>query len=258
MQNDFLVVIPARMNSTRLPRKMLLEIGGGVPLIVYTAQQALRSAAKRVIIATDHQEIFTICKNHHLDVVMTANTHHSGSDRLCEVAQQLRLNPDEIIINVQGDEPLINPQLINQLAQFIYSKQAECATIAYPLSTITEVFNPNIVKLVLDHRSYALYFSRAPIPYYRDSYPLLEANRSLPQQLQVLRHIGIYAYRVGFLRQYHQLAPSPLEQVEALEQLRILYHGYSIAVMHSKEALGHGVDTMEDLIRVREIISNHV
>ncbi len=259
MKNEFIIVIPARMDSNRLPGKMLLDVAG-LPLIVRTAQAAMLSEAKRVIIATDHQEILAACHQHQLEAIMTSALHQSGSDRLCEVVTLLQLADDEIIINVQGDEPLINPQLINQLAEFIYQNATECATIAHPISSLDDIFNPNIVKTVLNHKSCALYFSRAPIPYYRDGYAIdaeLKARQSvLPPQLEVLRHIGIYAYKVGFLKLYHQLPHAPLEQVEALEQLRILYNGYQIGVMHSPETPAPGVDTLDDLLRVREIINS--
>ncbi len=253
MQNKFIVVIPARMSSTRLPRKMILDVVG-LPLIIRVARQAALSNASRVVVATDHQEIYDICQMHSIDVIMTSQEHQSGTDRISEVVQKLGLEHDEIIVNVQGDEPLIDPALINQLASFIAEKETSIATIAHPIHSSDEVFNPNVVKTVLSNDDLALYFSRAPIPYYRDGY-LNSTNFKLPQQLNVLRHIGIYAYQVSFLKIYHQLPVCPLEQVEALEQLRALYNGYKIAVMTTSHAPAAGVDTLEDLVRVRQIIA---
>ncbi|RTL12159.1 MAG: 3-deoxy-manno-octulosonate cytidylyltransferase [Neisseriaceae bacterium] len=252
MMSDFTVVIPARMSSTRLPRKMLLDVVG-LPLIVRVAHQAAMSKAKRVVVATDHEEILAVCKQHNLDVVMTSPEHQSGTDRIAEVVQQLNLAEDEIIVNVQGDEPLIDPELINQLASFIAAKRSSIATIAHPIHSAEEVFNPNVVKVVLNKDNLALYFSRAAIPYYREGFN--NANDiELPKHLNVLRHIGIYAYQVSFLNIYNQLPSCPLEQVEALEQLRALYNGYKIAVMTTTHAPAAGVDTLEDLLRVRQII----
>lgn len=251
--NNFTVVIPARMSSTRLPRKMVLDVAG-VPLIVRVARQALKSNAKQVVVATDHQEIYDICVAHGLNVVMTSSEHQSGTDRISEVVGKLGLMPDEVIVNVQGDEPLINPELINQLAQFITRKQTAIATLAHPIHSSDEVFNPNVVKTVINHESHALYFSRAPIPYYRDGYTH-GGKIELPKQINVLRHIGIYAYQVSFLNLYHQLPVCPLEQVEALEQLRAMYNGYKISVMITPDAPAAGVDTLEDLVRVRQIIA---
>jgi 3-deoxy-manno-octulosonate cytidylyltransferase (CMP-KDO synthetase) len=252
MMSDFTVVIPARMSSTRLPRKMLLDVVG-LPLIVRVAHQAAISKAKRIVVATDHEEIFTVCRRHNLDVIMTSTEHKSGTDRIAEVVQQLALPEDEIIVNVQGDEPLIDPELINQLASFIAAKRSSIATIAHPILSPEEIFNPNVVKVVLNKDNLALYFSRAPIPYYREGFN--NANDvELPKHLNVLRHIGIYAYQVSFLNIYNQLPSCPLEQVEALEQLRALYNGYKIAVMTTNHAPAAGVDTLEDLLRVRQII----
>jgi len=251
--NNFTVVIPARMSSTRLPRKMVLDVVG-FPLIVRVARQAIKSHAKQVVVATDHQEIYDICVTNGLSAVMTSSEHQSGTDRISEVVQKLGLAPDEIIVNVQGDEPLIDPELINQLAQFIQQKRTSIATVAHPIHSGDEVFNPNIVKTVLNHDNLALYFSRAPIPYYRDGYTHASSTLDLPKQINVLRHIGIYAYQVSFLNLYHQLPVCPLEQVEALEQLRAMYNGYKIAVMITANAPAAGVDTLEDLVRVRQII----
>lgn len=250
--SNFTVVIPARMSSTRLPRKMLMDVVG-LPLIVRVALQAQKSQAKRVVIATDHHEIYAVCQQHGLDVIMTDVEHQSGTDRIAEVVQLLKLADDEIIINVQGDEPLIDPELINHLAEFIVRKQTAIATIAHPIHSSDEIFNPNVVKTVLNKDNLALYFSRAPIPYFRDGYTNAK-DFEAPKQLNVLRHIGIYAYQVSFLNIYQQLPSCPLEQIEALEQLRALYNGYKIAVMITNHAPAAGVDTLDDLMRVRQII----
>lgn len=251
---NFTVIIPARMSSTRLPGKMLLDVVG-LPLIVRVAKQALKSNAQQVIIATDHQDIYNVCQEYGLNVVMTDSNHQSGTDRIAEVVEKLKLSPNEIIVNVQGDEPLIDPELINGLAKFIAEKQTAIATIAHPINSQEEIFNPNVVKTVLSHDNIAMYFSRAPIPYYRDGYNSPQQFQT-PQNINILRHIGIYAYQVSFLNIYHQLPTCPLEQVEALEQLRALYNGYKIAVMTSINAPAAGVDTMEDLLRVRQVISS--
>lgn len=253
-QNKFIVVIPARMKSTRLPNKMIMKING-MPLIIHTAKQALKSKSTRVIVATDHEDILKECKFHGIEAVMTLESHNSGTDRLAEVAQKLNLADEEIIINVQGDEPLIDPELINQLALFIYEKKTEIATVAHPITREDEIFNPNIVKVVLDYNNNALYFSRSPIPYFRDGY----TNRNefkLPLSLDVLRHIGIYAYSVKYLKRYNQMNPCDLENVECLEQLRALYNGHKISVLKSKIIPEAGVDTLEDLQRVRQLLGN--
>ncbi len=254
MSKQFIVIIPARMDSTRLPHKMLLEIDH-MPLIIHTANQAIKSKAYRVIVATDHKDILNACKAHNIDAIMTKETHNSGTDRLAEVSALLGLASDEIVINVQGDEPLINPLLIDALAEFIIGKNSMLATIAHPIIDEDEIFNPNVVKVVLDRIDNALYFSRAPIPYYRDGF-ISRNEFKLPQNINILRHIGIYAYSVKFLQEYSKIQPCPLEQVESLEQLRALYNGYSISVLTTTIIPEVGVDTIEDLQRVRQIITN--
>ena len=249
-KSNFTLVIPARMHSTRLPQKMILKIGD-LPMIVQTAKQAMKSNASKIIVATDHEDIINVCSEHGIEAVMTQGTHNSGTERLAEVTHLFNLPDDEVIINVQGDEPLIDPSLINQLADFILDKKSLIATIAHHITLEDEIFNPNIVKVVLDKDNNALYFSRASIPFYRDGY----TNRQ-EFALDILRHIGIYAYNVGFLKQYHQLANCPLENVECLEQLRVLYNGYKIAVMTIDTKPHTGVDTLEDLERIRQIIGN--
>ncbi len=240
------------MQSTRLPHKMILKIGK-LPLIVQTAKQALKSHASRVIVATDHKDILQVCQEHAIEAVMTKASHNSGTDRLTEVAVLLDLQDEEIIVNVQGDEPLIDPQLINQLADFIQNKKADIATIAHSITNEDEIFNPNVVKVVLDKDNNALYFSRAPIPYHRDGF----TNRNefkLPTDLNLLRHIGMYAYSVKFLKNYNQMQPCALENVERLEQLRALYNGHKIAVLSSEIMPEAGVDTLEDLQRIRQLV----
>jgi 3-deoxy-manno-octulosonate cytidylyltransferase (CMP-KDO synthetase) len=231
---------------------MLVDVVG-LPLIIRVARQAMLSQAQEVIVATDHLEIMQVCQAHQVPVVMTRAEHQSGTDRIAEVVSQLGLADNEIIVNVQGDEPLIEPQLINQLAEFISLKQTAIATIAHPIAAADECFNPNIVKTVLNHEALAMYFSRAPIPYFRDSYG--QINPCLPTTLPVLRHIGIYAYQVSFLQAYSRLPVSPLEQIESLEQLRALYYGYQIAVLTTAKAPAAGVDTQADLERVRDPIA---
>jgi 3-deoxy-manno-octulosonate cytidylyltransferase (CMP-KDO synthetase) len=242
------------MQSGRLANKMILDLDG-LPLIVRTAKQAHKSSAASVIVATDHDSILAICKEHGINAVMTRNDHHSGTDRIAEAASNLGLADDDIIINVQGDEPLIDHTLIDDLAKFTNTKQAEFATIAHPIHTEAEIFNSHIVKVVLDKDSNALYFSRSPIPFYRDGFNNPINEFKLPTQLNLLRHIGMYAYSGEFLKNYSQLPVSPLESVEALEQLRILYNGHKIAVLVSNIIPEGGVDTIDDLKRVRQTLS---
>jgi 3-deoxy-manno-octulosonate cytidylyltransferase (CMP-KDO synthetase) len=247
---SFKVVIPARFASTRLPGKPLLDIGGK-PMVIRVAEQALQSGAQQIIIATDHQPIIASAQEHGFEACMTRVDHASGTDRIAEVAAQLGWADDTIVVNVQGDEPLIPPQLIRAVAQHL-SDHPECAiaTACHPIHDEAFMRNPNIVKVVLDSHSNAMYFSRAPIPWPRDAYA---RNQPLPQNVRVLRHIGIYAYRASFLRAYGQLAPAPIEHVESLEQLRALYHGYKIGVTIAQDAPPNGVDTEPDLQVVRQI-----
>ena len=251
-QTPFTVIIPARLASTRLPDKALADIAG-LPMIVRVAQQAAKSAAQKIIVATDHQDIIDACNKHQINAVLTASTHTSGTDRLTEVVQTLQLAEDEIIINVQGDEPLIEPQLINNLAGLLANSNAPMATAAHPIDNAEHLFNPNVVKVVLNAANEALYFSRAPIPWDRDTFAT--SHNTLPERLPVLRHIGIYAYRAGFLKEYQHLSPSILEQVESLEQLRVLWHGKQIAVQVVDAAPEAGVDTPEDLARIRALFA---
>ena len=241
----FKAVIPARHASTRLPGKPLLDIGGK-PMVVRVAEQAKKSLAQSVVVATDSPEIQAACDEHRIECLLTNPDHTSGTDRLAEVAQQLKLPNNALVVNVQGDEPLIPPELINQVAQTL-ADHHECAlsTIAVPISDDADIQNPNVVKVVLNRAGEALYFSRASIPFIRD--PENTKNTSH------LRHLGIYAYRADFLQAYTRLEPAPPEQAEALEQLRALWNGYRIAVHVAKETPPAGVDTPEDLERVRSL-----
>jgi 3-deoxy-manno-octulosonate cytidylyltransferase (CMP-KDO synthetase) len=250
----FRVIIPARMESNRLVDKMIVDIHG-IPLIVRTALQAKKSQAQSVVVALDNKKIADICSAHNIDWVLTSVNHSTGTDRLAEAVNLLGYHDDEYILNVQGDEPLIEPQLINNLAAFIIDKKTDVATIAHPIFTENEIFNPSIVKVVLDNNSNAMYFSRAPIPYYRDGFgELLDFN--LKSGINFLRHIGMYAYSVAFLKNYHGMPVSLIEDVEKLEQLRIIFNGHRLAVQISDIIPEGGVDTIEDLQRVRQVIAN--
>ncbi|HSN19391.1 MAG TPA: 3-deoxy-manno-octulosonate cytidylyltransferase [Usitatibacter sp.] len=245
----FRVVIPARMRSTRLPGKMLAEVGGK-PLVAWVAERARESGAAEVVIATDHEEIERAVRSLGWKACRTSPDHPSGTDRLAEAAAALGYDDDEIVVNVQGDEPLIDPGLIRAVAAALANDRvAAIATAAHPIDSAQTFFDPNVVKVVLDSRSRALYFSRAPIPYARDAFA--ESRSALPEGLPAYRHIGIYAYRVRFLREYSSLRPTQAERFEALEQLRALGHGYPIAVTLWKSPLEPGVDTVQDLERVR-------
>ena len=253
MQNHtppFKVIIPARMQSSRLPNKMILE-AGGVPIVIRTAKQAMQSNAETVIVATDHNDILLLCKKHNVPAIMTKQTHTSGTERLFEATQILNLLDNEIIVNVQGDEPLIDPILINSLAELMHQKQTPTATIAHPIRDIDEITNPNIVKVVVDSSDNAMYFSRSVIPYCRKSTNGAHVSTDVP----TLRHIGMYAYTVNFLKQYHNMEPCNLEHIEGLEQLRILYNGYKMAVLVTHEDnMSLGIDTHEDLHRLHNIL----
>ena len=248
----FTVLIPARLASTRLPRKPLADIGG-LPMIVRVAQRAALSRAQRVVVAADHAEIVAACQRHGVIALQTRADHPSGSDRLAEACERLGLDGEDLVVNVQGDEPLIEPALIDACAALLEARP-DCvmSTAAHPIHSIDEWHNPNVVKVVLDAQGRALYFSRAAIPHPRDAGPNGLAGLRAPEPL---RHIGLYAYRAGFLRRYAALAPSPLEQIESLEQLRVLWHGERIAVHCTETAPGPGVDTPEDLARVRTLMA---
>jgi 3-deoxy-manno-octulosonate cytidylyltransferase (CMP-KDO synthetase) len=246
----FKVVIPARYASTRLPGKPLLDIAGK-PMVVRVAERAVASGATEVCVATDHEAIAKALAQHGFSAVMTRVDHASGTDRIAEVAAKRGWHGDEIIVNVQGDEPLIPPQLIREVAQSLADHdEAAIATACHAIHDRDSMFNPNIVKVVSDKRGYALYFSRAPIPYARDAFAV---GQEVPAGAPVFRHIGIYAYRAAFLKAYSQLPPAEIESCEALEQLRALWHGYRISVTQTSSAPAAGVDTVADLEYVREI-----
>lgn len=249
---DFTVVIPARMASSRLPDKPLADIGG-LPMVVRVAQRALQSQASQVVVAADDERIVAACQAHGVQALLTRQDHLSGSDRLAEACQLLGLPDDAVVVNVQGDEPLIPPALINEVARVLRERpDASMSTAAHAIGSLEEFTNPNVVKVVMDARQMALYFSRAPIPWWRDG-QLDSGFKALPNHAP-LRHIGIYGYRAGFLSLFPTLKPAPLETMESLEQLRVLWHGHRIAVHVTTEAPGPGVDTPEDLARVRSLI----
>jgi 3-deoxy-manno-octulosonate cytidylyltransferase (CMP-KDO synthetase) len=242
----FTVLIPARLASTRLPNKPLADIAG-LPMVVRVAQRALLSGAARVVVACDSPQIAEACARHGIAAVLTKADHPSGSDRLAEACELLGLQDSEIVVNVQGDEPLIDPLLINAVANILATlPDASMGTAAHAIESEADLANPNVVKVVLDAASHALYFSRSLIPYNRDAHPLAPPP---------LRHVGIYSYRVGFLKQFPKLPQAPIEVSEQLEQLRALWHGHRIAVHVTTDAPGTGVDTPEDLERVRRLFS---
>ncbi|MGA8515935.1 MAG: 3-deoxy-manno-octulosonate cytidylyltransferase [Burkholderiaceae bacterium] len=242
----FTVIIPARLASTRLPNKPLADIAG-LPMIVRVAQRAALSKACQVIVACDSPKIMKVCAAHDVEAVLTKVKHPSGSDRLAEVCALLKLSKQDIVVNVQGDEPLIDPQLINAVADVLTNHpQASMGTAAHAIDNAADLTNPNVVKVVLDASGHALYFSRSLIPYNRDAHP---------HAPQPLRHVGIYSYRAGFLKQFPTLPQAPIEVSEQLEQLRALWHGHRIAVHTTLHAPGIGVDTPEDLERVRRLLA---
>ncbi len=244
----FKVVIPARYASTRLPGKPLLDIAGK-PMVVRVAEQAAKSGASEIVIATDFEKIMQVAALYNIKAVMTSINHASGTDRIAEVAQQLNWACDDIVVNVQGDEPLIDPILIKEVAaQLANNQDTVMATACHAINDEANMMNPNIVKVVLDINGNALYFSRAPIPYPRDD--------SHKKNIQAHRHIGIYAYRVGFLKKYAELAVTDLEKIESLEQLRVLHYGYKIGVTITENAPSSGVDTQEDLDYVRSVFKD--
>lgn len=242
---SFKVVIPARYASSRLPGKPLLDIAGK-PMVIRVAEQANKSGAETIVIATDFDKIMQVAETHGIDAVMTRVDHQSGTDRIAEVAEQLNWADDDIVVNVQGDEPLIDPVLIQEVALTLaHSREAVMATACHAINDEASMLNPNVVKVVMNAEGHALYFSRSPIPYPRD-----ETHK---QNIKAHRHVGIYAYRVGFLKQYADLSITALEQIESLEQLRVLHHGYKIAVTVTDNAPATGVDTQADLDYVRSV-----
>lgn len=258
----FTVLIPARLASTRLPNKPLAPIAG-VPMVVRVAQRVSAAPGAdtiRVVVAADDVSITDACTAYGIESVLTRTDHVSGSDRLAEACDLLGLHDSQIVVNVQGDEPLIDPLLVDAVARLLHERaEASISTAAHPIATLQEFRNPNIVKVVMDAQRHALYFSRAPIPLARD-HPddawwtqAATATNALLRQAAPMRHIGIYSYRAGFLRRFPQLAPAPLERAEALEQLRALWHGHRIAVHVTVNDPGAGVDTPQDLERVRQL-----
>ncbi|WGV99367.1 3-deoxy-manno-octulosonate cytidylyltransferase [Vibrio sp. YMD68] len=246
---SFTVVIPARFQSSRLPGKPLADIAGK-PMIQWVYEQAIQAGAEQVIIATDDSRVEAAVLSFGGQVCMTSPDHESGTERLAEVVKVMNIPDDHIVVNVQGDEPLIPPSIIKQVANNLANSVAPMATLAVEISDESEVFNPNAVKVVTDKEGYALYFSRASIPWDRDAFS--KANPAIVQPL--LRHIGIYAYRAGFINTYIHWQPTALERIECLEQLRVLWHGEKIHVDIAKEAPAAGVDTPEDLEIVRGIL----
>ena len=249
---SFTVIIPARYASSRLPRKPLADIVGK-PMIQHVWKKAQQAGANRVIIATDHEEIEKVAKAFGAEVCMTSTEHNSGTERLSEVIEKMAIADDEVIVNVQGDEPLIPPAIIQQVAQNLAENQVNMATLAVKLETKEELFNPNCVKVVTDQKGMALYFSRAAIPFARDHFA--DCDDAFVASQPYLRHIGIYAYRAKFVNQYIRWQPTVLEKLESLEQLRALWYGEKIHVELAKEAPQVGVDTLEDLERVRAILT---
>jgi 3-deoxy-manno-octulosonate cytidylyltransferase (CMP-KDO synthetase) len=245
---SFTVLIPARLQSTRLPRKPLADIAGR-PMVVRVAERARASRATRVVVAADAPEILEACAAHGVQAIATRADHLSGSDRLAEAAAVLGLAGDDIVVNVQGDEPLIEPALIDACAAAL-AQRSDCvmSTVAHPIDAPDDFANPNIVKVVADRHGTALYFSRATIPFWRDG-----RTDRLPPQQAPLRHLGLYAYRAHFLQRFPTLEVSPLEQVESLEQLRVLWHGERIALHVTDLRPGPGVDTPADLERARAL-----
>lgn len=248
---SFTVLIPARLGSTRLPGKPLLDIDG-VPMVVRVARRALQSAAAAVWVAADHADILQVCEAHGVRALLTRADHATGSDRLAQACDLLGLDGDDMVVNVQGDEPLIDPQLIDACAAEL-QRHRDCvmSTVAHEIARVADFIDPGVVKVVLDAAGRALLFSRAPLPWWRDGYAAGITALGTPRPL---RHVGLYAYRAGFLRRFSSLARSPLETLESLEQLRVLWHGERIAVHVSTHAPGPGVDTPSDLERVRAMV----
>ena len=250
---SFIVIIPARLKSSRLPDKPLADIGG-LPMVVRVAERAAASGAERVIVAVDDERVAAVCRQHGLTTVMTRADHPTGTDRLAEVVEKLELPDETIIVNVQGDEPLMPVAVIDEVAALL-ADRPDCAmaTAAHTIGDVDDFFNPNVVKVVLDQANTALTFSRAPIPWPRDAFRV--TRQALPAGFAPLHHLGLYAYRARFLRRFPTLEQAPLEKLESLEQLRALYYGEKIAVTVLDAALPAGVDTAEDLERVRRVFA---
>ncbi|OOF84377.1 3-deoxy-manno-octulosonate cytidylyltransferase [Rodentibacter ratti] len=251
---SFTVIIPARFASSRLPGKPLAEIAGK-PMIQYVFEKAQQSGANRVIIATDNEKVAAVAQGFGAEVCMTSEHHNSGTERLAEVVEKLAISDDEIIVNIQGDEPLIPPVIVHQVAENLAKFKVNMATLAVKIHDAEELFNPNVVKVVTDKEGYVLYFSRSVIPYDRDQFMGLQDITKATLAEVYLRHIGLYAYRAGFIKKYVQWAPTQLENLEKLEQLRVLWNGERIHVELAKEEPAVGVDTAEDLEKVRSILA---
>jgi 3-deoxy-manno-octulosonate cytidylyltransferase (CMP-KDO synthetase) len=253
MAGHFIAIVPARLASTRLPRKPLADLGG-LPMVVRVAQRAAASGAARVVVAADADETVAACARHGVEALLTSPAHPTGTDRLAEAAALLRLPPDTLVVNVQGDEPLIPPAVVAEVAGLL-ARRSDCAmaTAAHPLADAAEFFSPHVVKVVTDRNGRALLFSRAPIPWARDAFA--SDRHRLPASLPALRHVGLYAYRAGFLARYPGLPRAPIEEQESLEQLRALWHGEGIAVLHLPTPLPPGVDTPADLEHVRRLLA---
>ncbi len=248
----FKIAIPARYASTRLPGKPLRDIDGKT-MLQHVYERALQSGADEIVVATDDERIAVVAHGFGAEVCMTSAAHGSGTDRLAEVAHTLNWDADVLVVNLQGDEPLMPPSLLRQVARNLATHaDVVCATLCTPIRAAHELFDPSVVKVVMNTQGYALYFSRAPIPWYRDDFS--RDSRTLPPQSQHCRHLGLYAYRAGFLKAYSELATCALEQAESLEQLRMLWHGAKIHVAEADEIPGPGVDTEQDLARVRELL----
>ncbi len=248
----FKVVIPARYASTRLPAKPLLDLGGK-PMVVRVAEQARRSGADEVWVATDHLAVRAAAEAHEVAALMTRGDHATGTDRIAEVVEQRGWCGDTIVVNVQGDEPLIEPEIILRTARQLAASGADIATVAHPIADAADFFNPNVVKVVCRADGDAAYFSRAPIPYARDHFARENGGETLPAGLPAWRHVGLYAYRASFLKAYAGLTAAPTEQFESLEQLRALWHGYRISVLLVEAAPAPGVDTPDDAARMRKL-----
>jgi len=250
---SFKVVIPARYASVRLPGKPLLDIAGK-PMIQRVYDRAQESGAAEVVVATDDTRIADACQSFGADVCLTSDRHRSGSDRIAEVVSMRGWGPEEVVVNLQGDEPCMPPSLLRQVAEDMERHpEASITTLCAPITQRSILFDPHVVKVVVDVEGYALYFSRAPIPWHRDEF--VDADRPLPKDTGFARHIGLYAYRAGYLAQFVSWKHAPIEVAESLEQLRVLWHGGRIHVSQALEEPGHGVDTREDLAKVSRIFT---
>ena len=253
---SYCIIIPARYESTRLPGKPLRLIAGK-PLLQHVYAQAQKSQANRVIIATDDARIEEFARSINADVCMTATHHRSGTERIAEVIEQCELDDDEIIVNLQGDEPMMPPACLDQVAGLLNEQDADApmATLCEQIHSAADIFDPNTVKAIMDQHGYAMYFSRAPIPWHRNSFN--DATSEMPDGQAYYRHIGLYAYRAGFIRHYLEAEVCPLERTESLEQLRVLYMGHKIRIAPAIESTGPGVDTEADLNRVEALLQQH-